>query len=612
MRRWHSYVALLVVVILGVGLSLINSRAVSSQQSLPTPNRVLEYHAQLAVGNIPYTAKHQAVSGGVLHAYLEGTGRGAAAAAPLGASSALPAPITRHTLGCRNVFPGPFPNIKVNQDCSFRRQAEEFIAINPTNPNNLIAGQNDSSIGFNHCGVDFSFDRGRTWGSYIPPFWQFILGDGHTSDAASDPAVAFDSRGNAYFTCVIFDVNAAANALVVAKSNAAFGGSFFHSPRVQAFQEFRTTPLGVVANDTSPNIFNDKEFINADQSATSPKRDNVYVVWTRFNLATGAGVGANSPIVFSQSTNGGDTWSPGINISGANAATCTAFSGSTNPNACDQDQGAWLEVGADGTLNVSFFNGNTPVLGKNQWLLTKCAATANCALAASWSTPVKITDDFGRQPFGPVASTACPGGGRQCLPPNGYRVQDETTGVVRVDPTNASRLFFVFADGRNIAANCNPLGSAATATPPCNNDVFLVVSTNSGATWGAPILVSDDGKKGAAQWQPWAAVGPNGKVFIAYYDRQYGDCETSGCNDITLAVTGNAGASFSHHRITTASMPNLVPANNPIQAGFLGDYMSVAADKHGVVIVWADTRPHTGSFPEEDIYMVRIRFEEDR
>jgi hypothetical protein len=42
-----------------------------------------------------------------------------------------------------------------HQDCSLRRQAEEVIAINPTDPDNLIAGQNDSRIGFNHRGYDF-------------------------------------------------------------------------------------------------------------------------------------------------------------------------------------------------------------------------------------------------------------------------------------------------------------------------------------------------------------------------------------------------------------------------------------------------------------------------
>jgi hypothetical protein len=38
---------------------------------------------------------------------------------------------------------GAAKNVRVNQDCSLRRQAEEVIAINPTNPDNLIGGQND-------------------------------------------------------------------------------------------------------------------------------------------------------------------------------------------------------------------------------------------------------------------------------------------------------------------------------------------------------------------------------------------------------------------------------------------------------------------------------------
>ena len=72
------------------------------------------------------------------------------------------------------------------------------------------------------------------------------------------------------------------------------------------------------------------------------------------------GVGGNSPIYFSQSTDGGATWSAGIEISGA-GAMCTAFS--NEANACDQDQGSHPIVGPDGTIYVAFGNGNTPALG---------------------------------------------------------------------------------------------------------------------------------------------------------------------------------------------------------------------------------------------------------
>jgi len=572
-----------------------NSR-VSSQQAVK--NSILEYNAQVAMGLVNHSGKRQLVSGSAIKAYLEAAGYAAPAAATAAtmsraSESGSSSSVTRRSLGCANVFQGHFDNIRVNQDCSFRRQAEEFIVINPTNPNNLVAGQNDSVIGFNHCGIDFSFDRGRTWGSMIPPFWQFQMADGHTADAASDPAITFDSQGNAYFSCILFDVAAAASAVVVAKSNAAFGGSFFHSPLVQPFQEFRANPLGVVASDNNPAVFHDKEFINADRGLTSPKRDMVYVTWTRFTLT-------NSPIYYSQSTNGGATWSPGVEISGASAAVCTFGSGGPNPNACDQDQGSWPFSGPDGTVYVVFANANTPLLGINQILMVKCPAAANCALSASWSAPVKVADLIGTHPVATAANAAGCTVGRQCLPPNGYRVPEVTSITGLIDPTNPSRLFVTWADFRNGAAPCNT-GIFATSAPPCDNDVFIVWSTNGGSTWSAAKRITPTG---SAQWQPWSAIGPEGRLYVAYYDRQYEDCEFSGCNDITLAVSHNHGATFQYFRITTKSMPNLVVANNPLQAGFLGDYMGIDADRHGAVIVWGDTRGRGGAV-EEDIYFAR-------
>jgi hypothetical protein len=489
----------------------------------------------------------------------------------------------------------------VNQDCSLRRQAEEVIAINPTNPMNLIAGQNDSRIGFNHCGYDWSFDGGRTWGDQVPPFWQFVMADGHTADACSDPTVTFDADGNAYIGGVLFDVGSAASAFVVAKSNAGIGGAFYHTPAALSFQEYRNVPLGVVASDNDPNIFHDKEFIVADAGKNSPKKNNVYATWTRF-ANTGVGVGANSPIYFSQSTDGGATWSPGVEISGANAALCTVGSGSANPNACDQDQGSHPIVGPDGTIYVTFGNGNTPAAGVNQVLFISCPAAADCTNPASWTAPTKVGDLIGIHPFGPSAA-GCPAG-RQCLPPNGYRVPEFTSISVSVDKNN--KLYVSWSDARNLGANCNPLGSAATATPPCDNDVFYAYSTNGGATWSPTTKITP---AGSAQWQPWSSVTSDGKsLWIAYYDRSYSNCEFDGCNDITLVRIKDAATAspkFTYKRITTASMPNLTPTNNPLEAGFLGDYMWVAVDGKGQpYVVWADTRGLAGAV-EEDIYFYK-------
>jgi hypothetical protein len=58
-------------------------------------------------------------------------------------------------------------------------------------------------------------------------------------------------------------------------------------------------------------------------------------------------------------------------------------------------------------------------------------------------------------------------------------------------------------------------------------------------------------------------------------------------------------------------MPNLVTANNPLEAGFLGDYMWVAVDGNGNPhVVWADTRGRNGTV-EEDIYYARFGDRDD-
>ena len=279
----------------------------------------------------------------------------------------------RNSKGCPNIFHGRVDNIRVNQDCTLRRQAEEWVGVNPRDFKNVLAGQNDSRVGFNHCGYDWSLDRGRRWGdtgTSPPPFYQeLFVQTNDTADACSDPAGTFDHLGNAYVTGVFFDVADVESSIWVAKSNAPLKGRLYHEPRQTPFQEYSTAVMGEPANDNNPDIFHDKELMQADSRDASPKKGRVYLTWTRFET-TATPVGARSPIVFSQSTDGGATWSPQVIISGSNAALCADFSGTPgNPNACDQDQGSHPSVGPDGTIYVIFGNGNTPEAGINQVLI---------------------------------------------------------------------------------------------------------------------------------------------------------------------------------------------------------------------------------------------------
>jgi hypothetical protein len=531
--------------------------------------------------------------------------------------------VWRNSKGCPNTFHGKVDNIRVNQDCSLRRQAEEWIGVNPRDFDNITAGQNDSMIGFNHCGYDFSFDRGKSWasvGTSPPPFYQMLFATGDTADACSDPAGTFDHLGNAYVTGVFFEVADIESSIWVAKSNWPNGGAFYHTPTPGTFQEYTTTGMGQPASDNNADIFHDKELMVADSRSTSPKKGRVYVTWTRFETVPPP-VSGISPIVFSQSTDGGATWSPAVVISGVNAALCTV--GSATAGACDQDQGSHPVVGPDGTIYVIFGNANTPGAGINQVLFVRCPATNDCDSSSDWEGPFRIGDLIGTHPIGnPGNAGGCPVG-RQCLPPNGYRVPEFTSMSISVDKHD--RLYATWSDFRNgddPGSTCGPFGTWSSRTPPCDNDVFYSFSTDRGATWSPTVNLTPRSRLGAtAQWQPWSDVAGDGsRVYAAFYDRQYGNCEFSGCNDITLATISNprsANPQVSYKRITTASMPNLIPANNPLQAGFLGDYMWVEVSHHNfnqkdVHIVWADTRPlpyrlSNQRFPEEDIYYAQIK-----
>ena len=591
------------VLIAGAGL-LGAAQAQQANESVSPGNKILAHALAVETGRAVGRPHEAHVSSGVMYplwvssgalAQRANAGVASTAAAPAGFEAREGGPPTR---GCSNVFRnGERQNIRVNQDCSLRRQAEEVIAVNPVNPQNLLAGQNDSRIGFNHCGYDFSNDGGNTWGDLLPPLWQFILKDNHTGDFCSDPTVTFDSVGNAYIGGLLIDIHSPANALIAMKSNAGINGAFYHSPVAGPFQTYSDAPVGVITNDNDPNVADDKPLIVADSRVSSPKKNNVYATYTRF-ANTGLGVGGDSPINFSQSVDGGATWSTPVEISGA-SSSCTVGSGEANPNACDQDQGSDPFVGSDGTVYVTFGNGNKPGSGSNQILMVSCAPSADCSDAASWSGPFKVQDLTDTQPV-------CPSIGRQCLPPNTYRLDDfvEISGSV----DDAGRLYVVFADFRNGKANC----MGATAAPPCDDDVFYTFSTDHGATWSSARQLTP---AGSAQWQPWSVVSPDGsKLFAAYYDRSYGNCESTGCNDITLATIRNPTSvtpAIRHRRVTSSSMPNLTATNDPVEAGFLGDYMWITLDAWGQPnIVWADTRGLNGTV-EEDVYFARIGAGED-
>src|SRR5881398_57657 len=88
---------------------------------------------------------------------------------------------------------------------------EITIAVNPTNSKNLVIGDNDYAAN-DGCGVNASFDGGKTWGthSFIPHITKTDDANNATDgtfDFGGDPAVAFGPTGTAYFACYGYAVH---------------------------------------------------------------------------------------------------------------------------------------------------------------------------------------------------------------------------------------------------------------------------------------------------------------------------------------------------------------------------------------------------------------------
>ena len=162
----------------------------------------------------------------------------------------------------------------------------------------------------------------------------------------------------------------------------------------------------------------------------------MYVTWTRIGPEeedSPGGVRQIFPIMFSQSDDGGATWSEPIEISGEAEGVC--------PNECNLDHASHPFVASDGTIYTSFANDNA-IDGGSQILMVKCPAHEDCTKEESWSEPVIVSNLIGGAPVGPNKA-GCPLA-LECLPPNSYRVSELNSVSNSVD--DQGRIYIVWAD----------------------------------------------------------------------------------------------------------------------------------------------------------------------
>ena len=457
------------------------------------------------------------------------------------------------------------PSKNVQLDCdTLLPNNEPHIAVDPADPNHMVASSND----YDQCCDAFytTFNGGKTWHagnmSVEPP------GGNHRT--GSDPVTSFDTKHNVVIHASLNYLNDGCDADVVA-SISKDGGLNWN----------KIVQVADGGGPTSCLLFNDKEWITTDNNPSSPYYGRSYITWSRF-LSTPRKT-LESPIWEAHSDDGGRTWTTPHEISGSNAALCTLQAAGA-PNQCDEDQFSVPSVGPDGTVYVSFINGQNQALREpgeafdDQYLLVRSADGG-----ATWSTPTMIASlEDGSRDL-PINVD-----GRQTF--TDYQLRTPFTANVVADPTQPGRLYFAFADNRN--------GRHDADNPVTNIDVFLKRSDDGGLTWGAPVRVNrGGGGAGNDQWFPSVDVNPtNGTVGVLYNDRGYGISRRS--YQATLSESTDGGATFTSKRISTAGSHPRSAVNFQAQipgcwqcSVFNGDYISLAygADGHANA-VWTDMR----------------------
>jgi hypothetical protein len=330
---------------------------------------------------------------------------------------------------------------------------------------------------------------------------------------------------------------------------------------------------GLGCDLSNTQLFNDKEWIVTDNNPSSPHYGRTYLTWTKFISASGHY--QSSPIFESHSDDGGKSWTKGQEISGSNPAICT-FQVSGPAGQCDEDQGSSPTVAPDGTVYVAFENEQNQALWESgevfddQYVFVKSTDGG-----VTWSSPnfiVGLEDGSRDYPLNV--------NDRQTL--TGYQVRVWSVGDLVASPraSENGKLVLVFSDNRN--------GTHDSDNPVTNSDVFLLTSTDGGATWSGLTQVDSSTTD---QWFPWADINPtNGTIGVLYHDRRVAD----------PALYDTALTEFPGSKTIVDTAPSNPTQSRFFQAGvtgcehcatFHGDYINVAYGSNGQAnMTWTDMR----------------------
>jgi hypothetical protein len=434
------------------------------------------------------------------------------------------------------------------------KQNESTVAVDPLNASVVAVGANDeiqepdctpatggpSSCPFSPTvdtmGVYITTNGGSSWTQQILdafPATQFRT-DG-------DPALAWGPKptGSGFSFA-----NGARLYAATLLGSPAFGpaaeqiGLFFSDNMGASW----TGPI-VISSQGNPVNFNDKIAITADANPSSPNFGDLYVSWTLFTgnptLNFGEGFAFSpEPIVFSRSTDGGNTFSMPVRLTDA-----------ANNNSVGGRQGSTPEVAPNGDVYVFWsggFDRQDAVLG------------------------ARSTD--GGRSFGKQFLVAFKNSNPSPLP--GARFRDNS--FPNADIGSNGKLYVVWTDYTN-----------------GHGVVKLATSTNNGSSWSTSTAANVS-KRSAF----YPAIAVNGSSVLIGFNALDDVAATTkpGAGVVTydayFVLSSNSGTSFgSPVKISATSSDPDASSTNGLTAQFLGDYNGADVGPDGTFwFTWTDTR----------------------
>jgi hypothetical protein len=403
----------------------------------------------------------------------------------------------------------PYTNILIS---SSGGPEEPSICINPKNTNLLVAGAN---ISFYY----YSSNGGNSWsGGNLVSSQYGVWGD---------PIIACDTVGSFYFFHLSNPPSGVGHWIdrIVCQKSTNNGVSWNNPGSYMGF------------NNSNPNAAQDKHGIAVDWTH-GPRGNWIYSTWTEFDVYGTSNPADSSKIMFSRSTDGGNSWSTALRISRMGG------------NCVDGDfttEGAVPCVGPNGEVYVA------------------------------WAGPYSVNKFV-------IFFDKSTDGGLSWLPDD--KVISSQRGGWDYDISGINRcngLPCTLCDISNGPYRGNIYVNYTDEAGPGDHDVRIIKSTNGGLDWGGPIRVNNDPPT-KEQFFTWMAIDQaTGFLYCVFYDRRnYTDNNT----DVYMARSTDGGDTWTNERISTSPF-------NPTSGTFFGDYNGITAANGIVRPIW--TRLVSGS-----------------